>query len=76
MGQQGRLSAGPVRLSGVNEQAAVLECDECACVSDTAPGWVGYLAPNPDRYELTGVVVVCPACAELEFGHEARSHYT
>lgn len=60
----------------MSERPAFVRCDECACISDTAPGWVAYLAPDPDGVEPTDVVIVCPVCAEQEFGHVAWHHYT
>lgn len=49
----------------------ILECAECACRSDdTGCGWRAYLAGGLDDEgeEELEVVVVCPSCAEREFG--------
>lgn len=44
-----------------------LSCAECPAVSDeTARGWRGFL--TDDEYEPAEVAILCPECAEREFG--------
>jgi hypothetical protein len=46
----------------------MLRCDECACVSEVAKGWVAYLSIDPDDPDDEGAVVMyCPPCAFREF---------
>jgi hypothetical protein len=47
--------------------SSCLSCVECSAVSDkTARGWRGFL--TDDEYEPTEVAILCPECAEQEFG--------
>jgi hypothetical protein len=42
---------------------------ECGATADAgAHGWRGYLVDLRDEGELLEVVVLCPECAEREFG--------
>ena len=44
-----------------------LSCGECHAVSDeTASGWRGFL--TDDEYEPAEVLILCPDCAQREFG--------
>jgi hypothetical protein len=44
-----------------------LSCVECHAVSDeTASGWRGFL--TDDEYEPAEVLILCPDCAQREFG--------
>jgi hypothetical protein len=44
-----------------------LSCAECRVVSDdTARGWRSFL--TDDEYEPAEVLILCPECAQREFG--------
>lgn len=48
----------------VREQpGTVLECVECGCRSETAPGWVVVVVEDPDGIEPSAVATYCPPCA-------------
>ena len=46
----------------------LLSCAECGCASDGhAGGWAAFTGDDPDGLEPTSVVIMCPACAAIEF---------
>lgn len=49
-----------------------LTCCECDRVSVTGEGWAAFIAQDPADEVPVGIVVVCPSCAEREFGYEPR----
>jgi hypothetical protein len=44
----------------------MLRCEECGCVSDTAPGWLAFIAEDPEDGEGPEVATYCPPCADRE----------
>jgi hypothetical protein len=57
----------------------VLECEECAVISETAEGWVAFVVSDEEQraveldaaesyMEQREVVIYCPECAKREFG--------
>jgi hypothetical protein len=45
----------------------MLRCEECSCVSDTAKGWLAFIAEDPDDGEgPPQVATYCPPCADRE----------
>ena len=46
----------------------ILRCIECGRESATGRRWRAYLAIDPEDDELPEVVVLCPSCADREFG--------
>ena len=41
-------------------------CEECRCVSETARGWLAFIAEDPDDGEGPLVCTYCPPCADRE----------
>ena len=54
----------------------MLRCEECGCRSDTAKGWLVFLAEDPDGEEETEVGTYCPPCAERELDARRASATT
>ena len=55
----------------------MLQCEECRCVSRTAPGWIAILVDDPDDDdEAPFVVTYCPPCAARELGYLLSGPYT
>jgi hypothetical protein len=52
---------------------AVLQCVECDCVSETAPGWVAVVVEDPDGVDPGGVAAYCPPCAARVLEYTPRS---
>ncbi len=46
----------------------ILHCIECRRESATGRHWRAYLADDPEDDDPPEVVVLCPSCAEREFG--------
>lgn len=46
----------------------ILRCIECRRESATGSRWRAYLAHDPRDNDPPEVVVLCPSCAEREFG--------
>jgi hypothetical protein len=57
----------------------VLECEECAVISETAEGWAAFVVSDEEEravelnaaesyIEQRQVVTYCPECAKREFG--------
>ena len=57
----------------------MLECEECAVISETAEGWVAFVVSDEQQraveldaaesyMEQREVVIYCPGCAKREFG--------
>ncbi len=46
----------------------ILRCTECRHESASGRRWRAYLADDPDDDDPPEVVVLCPTCAEREFG--------
>jgi hypothetical protein len=47
---------------------ALLECQECGCVSDERRGWIGERVEHIDDPNAEPeVIFYCPPCAEREF---------
>ena len=57
----------------------MLECEECAVISETAEGWVAFVVSDKKQravefdaaesyMEQREVVIYCPECAKREFG--------
>jgi hypothetical protein len=44
----------------------MLRCEECGCLSDTAPGWLAFIAEDPEDGEGPEVATYCPPCADRE----------
>ena len=44
----------------------MLVCEECRCVSETALGWLAFIAEDPDGDEPPEVATYCPPCADRE----------
>jgi hypothetical protein len=44
----------------------MLRCEECSCVSRTAPGWLAFVTHDPDDDEPPEVATYCPPCADRE----------
>ncbi len=55
---------------------APLCCVECACTSETAPGWVAIVVEDPDGVEPAGIATYCPPCAARVLDYASRSAYT
>jgi hypothetical protein len=50
-------------------RSGTLHCVECeSWIVGHAPGWRAYLAKDPRDDEPPEVAVLCPECAEWEFG--------
>ena len=45
---------------------SVLRCQECRCSSETAKGWLAFIAEDPDDDEPPEVATYCPPCADRE----------
>ncbi len=41
----------------------MLRCEECWCVSESAVGWFGLVAEEPDEGKGPVVATYCPPCA-------------
>ena len=57
----------------------MLRCEECACTSTEARGWVAFIAFDPDDPDDEPLTVVyCPPCgfAQFEVQAEAAAAYT
>ena len=46
------------------------------CRGGMGEGYWLRASPDPDGFEPTKIVIVCPVCAEQELGHVAWRHYT
>ncbi len=46
----------------------ILRCTECRRENASGRRWRAYLADDPDDDDPPEVVVLCPTCAEREFG--------
>ena len=50
-----------------------LSCAECHAVTDVFErGWAAFL--TDDEYEPAAVAILCPGCAEREFGAPRRTN--
>lgn len=52
---------------------SVLECLECACASETAPGWVAVIVEDPDGHDAAGIATYCPPCAARVLEYAPRA---
>ena len=52
----------------------MLQCEECACASETGEGWCAYVAEDPEDGEGPLVCCYCPPCAMRELAARPRVH--
>ena len=53
----------------VSAALSVMRCAECESVADdTARGWTGFRADDPELNEPPQLAFFCPACTTAEFG--------
>jgi hypothetical protein len=58
------------RLDRARVRMRLLTCEECGCTGDDhAQGWAAFLGAEEDDFDVACVVIVCPACAWMEFGY-------
>jgi hypothetical protein len=59
--------------SGIASEMAAdpvsIVCEECACITGRATGWLAHLIEDRDEPDqVPYVVFYCPVCAQREFG--------
>ena len=54
-----------------------MRCQECRCVSRTAPGWIAKLVDDDEEApdENPCLAFYCPVCAEREFSLATKRPY-
>jgi hypothetical protein len=44
----------------------MLRCEECGCLSETAKGWLAFIAEDPEDGEGPEIALYCLPCADRE----------
>jgi hypothetical protein len=52
----------------------MLRCEECACLSESGKGWLGYIVEDPEGHDEAVVCTYCPPCAQRELDAQTHLH--
>jgi hypothetical protein len=53
---------------------SMLRCEECACLSESGKGWLGYIVEDPEGHDEAVVCTYCPPCAQRELDAQTHLH--